>query len=105
LTWRESLRNIGTCLAARGLKLDHRGTSPNAGRTQIRIAIAVPLLAGILEKRLHPDLSLHAVLRFLRLALFERAPILQVFSRPPPSIQLPGAQSQPCSPEFLTGQQ
>lgn len=80
------------------------GTSPNAVRTQIWIAISVYLLVAILKKQLHLDLSLYTILQILSLTLFEKTPISQVFAQPPPSTELPDTQIQPCLPGFLTGQ-
>jgi len=76
------------------------GTSENAVRTQIWIAIAVYLLVAILKKRLHLNLSLYTILQILSLTLFEKTPILQVLSQQPPSIPLPDTQIQPCLPGF-----
>ena len=65
------------------------GTSPNAVRTQIWIAIAVYLLVAILKKRLQLDSSLYTILQILSLTLFEKMPVLQALSQralpPPPS--------------------
>ena len=80
------------------------GTSENAVRTQIWIAISVYLLVAILKKRLHLDLSLYTILQILSLTLFEKTPIPQALSQLPPSIELPNPQIQPCLPGFLTGQ-
>ncbi len=80
------------------------GTSPNAVRTQIWIAIAVYLLVAVLKKRLHLDLSLYTMLQILSLTLFEKLPISQAFSQLPPSMKSLDSQIQPCLPGFLTGQ-
>jgi len=80
------------------------GTSQNAVRTQIWIAISVYLLVALLKKRLHLDLSLYTMLQILSLTLFEKTPILQVFSQPLPSTELTDTHTQPCLPGFLTGQ-
>jgi hypothetical protein len=80
------------------------GTSQNAVRTQIWIAISVYLLVAILKKRLHLDLSLYTILQILSLTLFEKTPISQALSQPPLSIELPNPQIQPCLPGFSTGQ-
>jgi hypothetical protein len=64
------------------------GTSPNAVRTQIWIAIAVYLLVAILKNRLHLDASLYTILQILSLTLFEKTPILQALSQLPPPAQL-----------------
>ena len=79
------------------------GTSQNAVRTQIWIAIAVYLLVAMLKKRLHLDSSLYTILQILSLTLFEKTPILQVLSQPLPSTESLAAHNQPCLPGLLTG--
>ena len=54
------------------------GTSFNAVKTQIWIAISVYLLVAILKKRLDVDLSLYTILQILSVTLFENRPLLQV---------------------------
>jgi hypothetical protein len=76
------------------------GTSQNAVRTQIWIAISVYLLVAILKKRLHLDLSLYTLLQILSLTLFEKMPISQALSQPPLSTELSDSQIQPCLPGF-----
>ncbi len=56
------------------------GTSENAVKTQIWIAISVYVLVAILKKRLRLDESLYTILQVLSLTLFERNPIPQVFA-------------------------
>jgi IS4 transposase len=56
------------------------GTSENALRTQIWIAISVYVLAAIVKKELHPQLSLYTMLQICSVTLFEKTPILQAFS-------------------------
>jgi hypothetical protein len=56
------------------------GTSENAVKTQIWIAVSVYVLVAIVKKRLHLDLSLYTILQILSVTLFEKAPILQAFS-------------------------
>ena len=56
------------------------GTSINAVKTQIWIAVATYVLISILKKRLGLDQSLYTILQVLSLTLFEKRPILQVFS-------------------------
>jgi hypothetical protein len=58
------------------------GTSENAVRTQVWIAIAVYVLVAIVKKRLNLDHSLHSILQILSVSLFEKLPIQQVFSQP-----------------------
>ncbi len=56
------------------------GTSENAVKVQIWIAIAVYVLVAILKKRLQLDLSLYKILQILSITIFEKTPILQVLS-------------------------
>ncbi|HVH92264.1 MAG TPA: IS4 family transposase, partial [Candidatus Acidoferrum sp.] len=58
------------------------GTSQNAVRTQVWIAIAVYVLVAIIKKRLNLDHSLHSILQILSVSLFEKLPIQQLFSQP-----------------------
>jgi hypothetical protein len=60
------------------------GTSENAVKTQIWIAIAVYVLVAIVKKRLNLSLSLYAILQILSVTLFEKTPILQVLSQDHP---------------------
>src|SRR3990167_8245919 len=54
------------------------GTSENAVRTQIWIAIGVYVLVEIIKKQLKLDSSLHTLLQILSLTLFEKLPLQQV---------------------------
>ena len=56
------------------------GTTENAVKTQVWIAISVYVLVAILKKQLNVDLSLYTILQILSLTLFEKAPILQVLT-------------------------
>lgn len=58
------------------------GTSPNAVKTQIWIAVSVYVLVAIIKKRLAPERNLYTLLQILSLSLFEKMPILQAFSQP-----------------------
>jgi len=62
------------------------GTSENAVRIQVWIAISVYVLVAILKKRLRLWASLYTILQILSLSLFEKMPILQALSQqtPPP---------------------
>lgn len=62
------------------------GLTPNAVRTQLWIAISVYVLIAIIKKRLGLRLSLNEILQILSITLFEKSPILQVFSRIPEPI-------------------
>ena len=56
------------------------GTSPDAVKTQVWIAIAVYVLVAILKKQLDLDPSLYTILQILSVTLFEKAPILQALT-------------------------
>ncbi len=56
------------------------GTSENAVKTQIWIAISVYVLVAIIKKRLNLDLSLYTILQILSVSLFEKTPILQALT-------------------------
>jgi len=56
------------------------GTSPNAVRTQIWIAISVYVLVAIVKKRLKLESSLYTILQILSVSLFEKTPILWALS-------------------------
>ena len=56
------------------------GTSENAVKTQIWIAISVYVLVGILKKRLGLKQSLYTILQILSVTLFEKIPISQVLT-------------------------
>ena len=56
------------------------GTSENAVKTQIWIAISTYVLVAIMKKRLRMDLSLYTILQILSISLFEKMPILQALT-------------------------
>ena len=56
------------------------GTSQNAVKTQIWIAISTYVLVAILKKRLRLDLSLYTILQILSVTLFEKVPIRQALT-------------------------
>jgi hypothetical protein len=53
------------------------GTSENAVKTQIWIAVSVYVLVAIVRKRLELEISLYQILQILSVTLFEKTPILQ----------------------------
>jgi hypothetical protein len=53
------------------------GTSENAVKTQIWIAVSVYVLVAIIRKRLGLEVSLYQILQILSITLFEKTPILQ----------------------------
>ena len=57
------------------------GTSQNAVRTQVWVAVSVYVLVAILKKELRIDRSLGEILQILSLTLFEKTPILQALSK------------------------
>lgn len=57
------------------------GTSENAVKTQVWIAIAVYVLVAVVKKRLTLDASLHTILQILSLTLFEKTPLDQLLAR------------------------
>ena len=61
------------------------GTSENAVRTQIWIAISVYVLVAIIKKQLKLDSSLHTLLQILSLTLFEKLPLQQAVAETAPA--------------------
>jgi hypothetical protein len=55
------------------------GTSENAVKTQIWIAVSVYVLVAIVKKKLNLDASLYTLLQILSVTLFEKMPIQQAF--------------------------
>jgi hypothetical protein len=56
------------------------GTSENAVKTQIWIAITVYLLVAIVKKRLQTNISLHAMLQVISLSVFEKVPLNELLT-------------------------
>jgi len=56
------------------------GTSENAVKTQIWIAISVYVLVAIIKKRLKLELSLYTILQIFSVSVFEKIPILQALT-------------------------
>jgi Domain of unknown function (DUF4372)/Transposase DDE domain len=65
------------------------GTSQNAVKTQIWIAVSVYVLVAIVKKRLDLDASLYTLLQILSLTLFEKIPMLQALSMDQPKTEHP----------------
>jgi len=65
------------------------GTSENAVKSQIWIAVSVYVLVAILKKRLNLSASLYEILQILSLTMFERTPLDQLLARIPPSSDQP----------------
>ena len=56
------------------------GTSENAVKTQIWIAVSVYVLVAIIKKRLNLELSLYTILQILSVTFLEKVSILQVLT-------------------------
>jgi hypothetical protein len=56
------------------------GTSANAVKTQIWIAVSICVLVAIIKKRLNIKLSLYSILQILSLTLFESIPLDQLLT-------------------------
>jgi len=70
------------------------GTSPNAVKTQIWIAISTYLLVAILKKRLRIEQPLYTILQILSVSLFEKTPILQAFQAWDHETKMPPSHNQ-----------
>jgi IS4 transposase len=57
------------------------GTSENAVKTQIWIAVSTYMLVAIVRKRLGLEADLHQILQILSLTQFEKTPILQALQK------------------------
>ena len=60
------------------------GTSPNAVRTQVWIAVGVYVLVAIVRKELKLERSMGEILQILSISLFEKTPISEALSLPKP---------------------
>ena len=64
------------------------GTTENAVKTQIWIAITVYVLVAIVKKRLNTEASLYTILQILSLTLFEKTPLDQLVKNMEPQIEM-----------------
>jgi hypothetical protein len=69
------------------------GTSSNAVKTQIWIAISMYVLVAIIRKRLGLQPSLYKILQIISVTIFEKTPILEAFA----NIELQSEESYPCN--------
>jgi Domain of unknown function (DUF4372)/Transposase DDE domain len=60
------------------------GTSPNAVKTQVWIAICVYVLVAIVRKELNLERSMAEILQILSISLFEKTPVFEALSLPRP---------------------
>ena len=70
------------------------GTSENAVKTQIWVAVSVYVLVAIVRKRLALEASLYQILQILSVTLFEKTPILQALQASDSQEELPGPGNQ-----------
>ena len=81
------------------------GTSENAVKTQIWIAVSVYVLVAIVRKRLGLEASLYQILQILSLTLFEKTPILQALQSIDSEDEFRRKRQPTDSVRLLTGQQ
>ena len=81
------------------------GTSENAVKTQIWIAVSVYVLVAIVRKRLGLEASLYQILQILSLTLFEKTPILQALQASDSQEDITRSRQPVDSIRLLTGQQ
>lgn len=70
------------------------GLSPNAVHTQIWIAVSVYVLIAIVRKELQIEKTMAEMLQVFSVALFEKTPILQLFSQNNPGFEEVGSPKQ-----------
>ena len=80
------------------------GTSENAVKTQIWIAISVYVIVAILKKQLLLPYSLYTILQVLSVSVFERTPIYQLFTKTNYKAENPMSCNQLNLFDELTGQ-
>lgn len=79
------------------------GTSENAVKTQLWIAVSVYVLVAIVKKRLNLDASLYTLLQILSVTLFEKIPIQQALTASSYKTGDPVADNQLVLFDLLTG--
>lgn len=70
------------------------GTSANAVKTQVWIAICAYLLVAIMKKELHINQTLYTILQVLSVSLFEKTPIMELFAKPMNTLESLESQKQ-----------
>jgi hypothetical protein len=63
------------------------GTSENAVKSQIWIAISAYVLVAIVKKRINSDASLYTILQILSLTLFEKTPLIHLLANTEPTTE------------------
>jgi len=72
------------------------GTSDNAVKTQIWIAVSTYVLVAIIRKRLHLEMNLYTILQILSVTLFEKVQLDQLFTNYDYK-KMPDLKEQPCN--------
>ncbi|HET8696495.1 MAG TPA: IS4 family transposase, partial [Gammaproteobacteria bacterium] len=80
------------------------GTSENAVKTQVWIAVGVYVLVAIVRKRLASDASLYTILQILSLTLFEKTPLAQLLAQIDISVDQSGTRNQLTLFDEISGQ-
>ena len=70
------------------------GTSANAVRTQLWVAVCVYTLVALLKKRLGGSASLYEILQILSVSLFEKIPVIQLFQASHSQYEPPSSPNQ-----------
>lgn len=70
------------------------GTTDNAVKTQVWIAISVYLLVAIVKKELRIERSLHDILQILSLTLFEKTPLIEALNNQKLPLSIPSDPNQ-----------
>jgi hypothetical protein len=70
------------------------GTSENAVKTQIWIAVSVYVLVAILKKRLKIPASLYTILQILSVSVFERTTLLQLLTETTMQLDMSDSENQ-----------
>ena len=70
------------------------GTSENAVKSQIRIAVSVYVLIAIIKKRLRLEPNLYTILQILSLTVFDKTPLDQLLRREIPILHRQGQDKQ-----------
>jgi DDE family transposase len=81
------------------------GTSENAVKTQIWIAVSIYVLVAIVRKRLGLEISLYQILQILSVTLFEKTPILQALQPSDSQENSTDSANQSDSVRLIAGQQ
>ena len=70
------------------------GTSENAVKTQVWIAVSVYVLIAVIKKRLNLEASLYTILQILSVTIFEKISLLQMLTDPGMIIKTPVPRNQ-----------